>query len=264
MLLIATCDRKPAAPPAQTAVNTMRIAATEFAFGAPDTVPAGLTTIWMVNQGKEPHQTWVMRIDSGKTMADVQAAAMRGVIPNWLAFLGGPNGALPGDSSNATALLTPGPYVLVCFFSSADGKPHFMKGMSKQFTVMPAGAAMALPAGDVTITVKDYGFDVSPAITAGTHTIRMVNTGPQVHEIGLLKIESGKTMAQVQAWMGSDRKSAPPFRSVGGISGLSVGQETNFTASFGAGEYVLVCRLPDTKDGKPHLAHGMMMPFKVS
>ena len=193
----------------------MRIIASDFAFTAPDTVAAGLTNIVMVNQGKEPHQAGVARIDSAKTLAEIQAAMMGTGIPSWMSFPGAPNGAVPGDSSNVTAVLTPGNYMLVCFFTAADGKPHFMKGMTKMFVVKPAGTAMAMPAGDVTITTKDYSFEITPSITAGTHTIRMVNAGPQLHEITVLKVAPGKTMAQVQAWMGSDMKGPPPFVEMG-------------------------------------------------
>jgi len=260
----ASCNPKPAAPAAQASANSLRIVAGDFTFTAPDTVAAGVTSIVLVNQGKEPHQAVVMRIDSGKTPAEVQAGMMGNTIPSWMSFPGGPNGAMPGDSTNATATLTPGNYMLVCFLSGADGKPHLMKGMTKNFVVKPAGAAMALPTGDVTVTAKDYAFEVSPAITAGTHTVRMVNAGPQLHEIGLLKLAPGKTMAQVQAWMGTDMKSAPPFMMVGGIAGLTMGQTANFTTTFGKGDYILICFVPDAKDGKPHVAHGMMLPFKVS
>lgn len=262
--LLASCDRKPAAPPAQTAMNTLRVVATDFAYQAPDTVPAGLTDIVMVNQGKEPHQTVVFRLDSAKTTAEVMAGLMSPAIPAWITVPGGPNGALPGDSSNTVTTLTAGNYWMVCFMTGADGKAHLEKGMTKQFVVKPAGAAMALPAGDVTVTAKDYAFDVTPAITAGTHTIHMVNAGPQLHEISLLKLAPGATMAKVQAWMQGGMKGQPPMMPVGGIAGLSVGQTANFTATFTAGDYVLLCFVPDSKDGKPHFAHGMMLPLKVS
>jgi hypothetical protein len=264
LLLFAACERQAPAPAAQTSANTLRVVATDFAFAAPDTVAAGLTNIVIVNQGKEPHQAVVMRIDSAKTPAEIQAGMMGSSIPAWMVFPGGPNGAMPGDSTNATAVLTPGNYMLVCFLSGADGKPHLMKGMTRQMVVKAAGPAMAMPAGDVTITAKDYAFDVSAPITAGRHTIRMVNVGPQLHEIGLLRVAPGKTMAQVGAWMQSDMKGPPPFMPMGGIAGLSVGQTANFTTTFAPGDYILICFVPDAKDGKPHVAHGMMLPFKVS
>ncbi|HTY07301.1 MAG TPA: hypothetical protein VMC86_12350 [Gemmatimonadales bacterium] len=263
-LLVVSCERKPAAPAAQTSANPLRIITTDFAFSSPDTVPAGLTNIVMVNQGKDPHQAVVFRIDSNKTLAEVQAGLMGATIPTWITVFGGPNGAMPGDSAMTTTPLTPGNYMLVCFLNGADGKPHIAKGMIKSFVVTPAGTAMAMPAADITISTKDFAFEVSPAITAGTHTIRMVNNGPQLHEIAVMKLVPGATMAKVQAWMQSNMAGPPPLIPVGGIAGLSVGQTANFTATFGAGDYLLLCFVPDAKDGKPHVAHGMMMPFKIS
>lgn len=262
--LLLSCDRTPPPPAAQTQATALRIVTTDYAFTAPDTVPAGLTNMVMVNQGKEPHQAVVFRADSVKTQAEVQAALMSPTIPSWINVPGGPNGAMPGDSANTMATLTPGNYWLVCFLSGADGKPHFAKGMLKSFVVKPAGMAMAMPAGDVTITTKDFAFEVTPAITAGTHTIRMVNAGPQLHEIGVFKLAPGATMATVQAWVKGGMKGMPPMMPVGGIAGLTMGQTANFTATFAKGDYVLLCFVPDAKDGKSHLEHGMAMPFKVS
>ena len=31
-----------------------------------------------------------------------------------------------------------------------------------------------------------------------------------------------------------------------------------------AGNYALLCFIPDAKDGKPHLEHGMVKPFTVN
>ena len=92
----------------------------------------------------------------------------------------------------------------------------------------------------------------------------MVNAGPQIHEIALVTLAPGKTMAQAPAWMATGMKGMPPFTDAGGIAGLSVGQTANFTVTFTPGDYVLLCFVPDAKDGKPHVAHGMVMSFKVS
>src|SRR4029077_20451599 len=120
----ASCSPKPAAPAAQASANSLRIVAGDFTFTAPDTVAAGVTSIVLVNQGKEPHQAVVMRIDSGKTPAEVQAGMIGNPIPSWVCLACGPTEAMPGDTTNATATLPPGNYILLCFLSGADGKPH--------------------------------------------------------------------------------------------------------------------------------------------
>ncbi len=171
---------KKAEAPAQTAATEFTVTATDFAFAAPDTVTSGLVTLRLVDAGMEPHQVVVMRLDSGKTMADVQTMMAKpdAPVPGWLAFPIGVSVIAPGDTGNATALLVPGHYAMVCFISSPDGTPHFMKGMARPFEVVASGAAPAAePASDITITEKDYDFDVTGALTAGPHTIRVENAG---------------------------------------------------------------------------------------
>ncbi len=59
-------------------------------------------------------------------------------------------------------------------------------------------------------------------------------------------------------------KGAPPAEPVGGVVGLDKEGRGSFTANLTAGDYGLICFVPDAKDGKPHLAHGMMKTIKVS
>jgi len=263
------CARKPAPPPPPPTANVVNITGTDFAFQAPDTIPAGLTTLKFVNAGKEPHQAVLMRIDSGKTMADV-ATLMKdpnAKVPGWIAFPTGANGVVPGDSSNATATLVPGHYALLCFISSPDGTPHANKGMVHPIEVTASTApAAAEPTADLTITEKDYTWDLSAPITAGTHTFRVENAGPQVHEISIFQLAPGKTTKDFQAWVAGGMKSAPPAAEAGGVIGPMpvAGDHGFFTKTFAAGKYLFICFVPDQKDGKPHVMHGMMKEITVS
>src|SRR5256884_8800609 len=76
--------------------SLVTITATDYAFGVPDTLPAGLTTFRLVNQGKELHHANLVRLGEGKTMVDFQAGlagAMKNHTPppTWMGFAGGPN-----------------------------------------------------------------------------------------------------------------------------------------------------------------------------
>src|SRR2546422_3091676 len=89
----------------------------DYAFGIPNTIPAGLTTFRLVNQGKELHHASLVRLGEGKTAADFQAglaAAMKRHTPppSWMTFPGGPNAVTLGDTGVATPMLEPGPYGL--------------------------------------------------------------------------------------------------------------------------------------------------------
>ena len=263
--LLGAC--KKSAPAAQTAATVVTITGTDFAFVAPETVPAGLVTLHFANAGLEPHQLVVMRLDSGKTMADLQTmmADPEAPIPAWLAFPIGVSVIAPGDSGNATAVLTPGHYAMACFIASPDGTPHIMKGMVRPFEVAPNAATPAPePTADITITEKDYDFVVTGPLTPGPHTIRVENAGPQLHEVAMNQLAPGKTLADFQAWVLGGQKGPPPAKPVGGVTGPDVGGHQTFTATLAAGKYVLICFVPDQMDKKPHFMHGMIKEITVS
>ena len=247
-------------PPAAGA-SVVTITATDYAFGGPDSIPAGLVTLRLVNAGREPHQAGLVRIDSGKSGAAVEAAMTApGAPPAWTVFVGGPDVVPPGDTANSTQPLAPGRYFLVCFVPSPDGKLHLEKGMFRWLVARDASAPAPEPQlpGDVTVTLNDYGFEVAPSLTAGTHTLRVLNAGPQLHELMLLALAPGKRAADVVAWEQGGMKGIPPARPLGGIVGLTPGRSAAFRVTLAPGSYVLACFVPDATDAKSHAVHGMV------
>jgi len=237
--------------------SVVTITATDYAFGMPDTIPAGLTTFRLVNQGKELHHASLVRLGEGKSAADFQAglaAAMKSHAPppSWMTFPGGPNAVTLGDTGVATQMLEPGSYVLVCWIPSLDGVPHVMKGMME-------------PPADVTIKLTDYDFQLSQPLTAGKHVVRVENTGAQPHEIVIAALPPGKTLQDFIAWEeGGEKGPLPTGAWLGGVTTLDVGGHSEFAASFAPGSYLLLCFWPDVKDGKPHIMHGMAKQITVS
>ena len=273
-VLLASCrsDRPPAEPAVATQADApapavVAVTAADFSFDAPAKVPAGTTTFRLVNHGKELHQAQLVRLEEGKTLADLAKALQNpGPPPTWLKWVGGPNGIAPGQEANATAVLTPGQYAYLCFIPSPDGKLHVMKGMARPFEVTegPADAPTDFPAADITITLEDYGFKTSKPLTAGRHTIRVENDGPQPHEFVLLRLAPGKTTEDFAHWAESGMKGAPPAEALGGVVTLDKGGRGTFEVELTPGDYGFICFVPDAKDGKPHLAHGMVKSIKVS
>lgn len=262
---IGACAKKPAPPP--PTANVVTVMAGDYTFQAPDTIPAGLTTLMLKNLGKEVHQVIMMRLDSGKTVADLQPLFTdpEAPIPAWLYFPLGVNGIVSGDSANATATLEPGHYVMVCFLPSPDGAPHVAKGMVRTIEVTASTAALAPePTADLVITAKDYTWDVSAPITAGTHTIRMENAGPQLHEVQIFQLAPGKATTDFTTWLQGGMKGEPPAKPVGGFAGPTPGGHGFFTTTFAPGTYVFVCFVPDKGDFKPHVMHGMVKEITVS
>jgi hypothetical protein len=244
----------------------VNISATDFAFQAPAKIPAGAVTMHLVNRGKELHHAQVVKLDQGKTIDDLAKALKNpGPPPSWVKFVGGPNAVVPGKETDATSVLAPGRYAYLCFIFGPDGVIHAAKGMVHPFEVTeaPSGGIAQLPKPDVTIKMLDYDYQPSRLLTPGRRTITVENDGPQPHELALLKLAPGKRVEDFAAWAEGGMKGPPPAEPIGGVAFLDKGARGSFTAELTPGDYGLMCFVPDAKDGKPHLAHGMMKTIKV-
>lgn len=251
------------------ATHTATVHAKDFAFEAPDSITGGWTTFHLVNDGPNLHHIQLVRLDSGKTIQDLDAAMKNpGPPPRWAVFVGGPNAPSPGSSSDATLNLQPGNYAMLCMVDIPGRVPHVAKGMVHPLTVTAeTGTPAAEPGADITISESDYKFDIPATITAGNHTFKVVNSGPQPHEIEIIRLAPGKTMKDFGEFMAkayADKVDGPPpGDGIGGITAIMPGATEYFTANMTPGNYVMLCFLPDSKDGKPHLDHGMVKEFTV-
>ena len=267
LLLTLACAKQEAPPPPAPPGPpvAVRVTASEYAFQMPDTMTAGPTTFTLANTGTELHHLQIIRLEEGKTAADL-AALQPGTPAPWMVLVGGPNPAPGGREIVATVDLAPGNYVAICFIPSpppGDLKPHFMKGMIRPFTVVPATDTRAMPEAHFTITLKDYDYGFSAPIPAGEHEIKVVNAGPQDHEVAIMKLEPGKKPQDVVDWFFSGSKDPPPADPVGGTAALSPGKEAIIRVNLTPGEYALYCFVEDVKDKKMHLEHGMMKQITV-
>jgi hypothetical protein len=252
--------------PAPSGSNLVTVTAHDFALQMPDSIPAGLTTFRLLNDGKQSHHMEVVRLDSGKSGTEALSAliaAGRGVRPSWMHFVGGPNEMSPGSASNATLVLEPGGYLAFCEIPGPDPKPHFTKGMVKAFTVTAPARDAALPPTDLTITMSEYSFSFSHAIASGHHVIAVKNSGSQPHMLVIHREAPGEGVREFLAW-GEDPKGKPqPGKGWGGVTTIAPGATVVFEEDFPPGRYFLICFTPDARDGKPHFAHGMLKEIEV-
>lgn len=193
----------------------------DFKFDAPDEIPAGLTEFRFLNKGPSIHHMQILKLTNGKTFSDLRTAlARQGPPPKWMKEVGGPNAPAPGTESNATLILEPGNYAIICFVD-IGGTPHFAKGMVRPLKVVAAsGPVASSPTPDITATLFDYNFRLSAPILAGTHTIKVVNTGTQNHELELVQLAPGKTANDFLAWAGAGMKGPPAAKPIGGIAAI--------------------------------------------
>jgi plastocyanin len=238
--------------------NVVDVVARDFFFQAPDTIPAGLTTLRLrVEQGG--HIAVLVRLDSGHTVADLLRARREGhPRPGWAHFIGGPGFPPSGGTANATMTLTPGYYVLICDVRDTSGMRHFEKGMFHALVVRPRAAtarSASPPRADVIATMRDYSFDFSAPIHSGERTLRVVNGGSVMHEFRVVHVLPGHTGRESLAWKPGD-KTPRPDEDVTAIVGLVPGAELTTTVPFVAGEYVVLC--------VPQIAHGMIQVVRVA
>lgn len=103
--VLAACASKDASKNASAADTTkavaavphqMTVVAADYNFTAPDEVPAGLMTVHLVDNGSEMHHVAFVKLNDGKTMADVaQALKAQGPPPAWMVDHGGSESAAP-------------------------------------------------------------------------------------------------------------------------------------------------------------------------
>ena len=266
MLLLSACgpatlSEAASVPP----IPEITIKATEYAFDAPAQIEAGLVSIILENHGQEPHHVQFVRLNNGVTMQQFQIALQQGPEAAVLVTIaGGPGTVAPGGHQQVTLELIPGHYVLLCFASGHDDVPHLAKGMVAPLEVVPrtSQAHMPEPKADGTVKLLDFSFVLQSEIKAGKQVWQVVNEGQQPHEIALIKLAEGKTMADATAFMQSPH-GALPFELVGGFQAIAPGKSGWLDLDLQPGNYVAMCHVPDPASGKTHLEMGMIMPFSV-
>ena len=255
------------APVVSAAPQTITITARNFAYDAPDTVSAGMVTIKLVNQGPDLHHVQLIHLTDGKTAADLEAGLKTmkpgSPPPPWAHDVAGPNSPVPGGEQSIMEQLAPGNYAIACFIPGADGVPHVMKGMIRPLTVTPATTAAApAPTADINVTMTDYAWQITPEITAGKHIIKIENAAEQSHEMFIAMLAPGKKPGDLATWV-EKQVGPPPGKPIGGISGMAKGAVVYLPVDLEPGEYGIFCFLPDAKDGKMHVAHGMLRQISV-
>jgi len=261
LVLVMGACQSVAKPPEVT------ITAKEYAFEVPASIGGGVVAVKLSNTGKEPHMAQLIRLNDGVTFDQLQAALQGGdpgAALSLVSVAGGIYTTPPGATQAATLDLKAGDYAVMDFGAGEDQVPYMVKGMLQPFKVT-AGSSSAEPASDVAVTLKEYSFEMPTELKAGSHTFKVSNQGTQPHEILLLKLAEGKTMADVQAALSNPESGEPPPGDmVGGALAIGPGLRSWTTLELTPGNYMAICFIPDSGDGKSHLEHGMMMPIKVN
>jgi hypothetical protein len=138
-----------------------------------------------------------------------------------------------------------------------DATSHYMRGMAKGFVVTGPAEPGRAAQGDDTLSLSEYAFTFAHPLTAGVHTIAVMNKGAQLHTVVMVRLPAGVTSDQFIDWTKDPRGKQPPAIDAGGVTEISPGATVMFGERFVPGRYALVCFSTDAKDGKPHFMHGM-------
>lgn len=130
--------RVTAAPAAATSepATDLVMKLNDYGFDVSGPLTAGRHVVRVENDGPQPHEVAIVRLEPGKSPEDFANWAEKPVGPNPGKMAGGISGIMPGTKAWIEVNLEPGEYALLCFFPDGkDGKAHFLHGMAKRVTV---------------------------------------------------------------------------------------------------------------------------------
>ena len=256
---------------AATQAVTIHAAAPRF----PKTLTIGLVALTLINDAKQEYSAGFGRINPGVSEAAVRridaltntSANPLGAIAQLfkdVTVLGGVDDLLPGASQTAiVSLLTPGLYAVSV--TPTQGADHLLF-----FTVTAGPGTATLPAGDVSLTLKNFKFSGLPQhLAAGTVTFRVTNSSTMVHEMEVIRLTSGKTQKDLAAYIRAHytNPGPPPAWTLddGGMGIIAPHESATVRVTLMPGYYAVVCFMPDmNKHGEPHVKEGMFGHFTVS
>lgn len=248
---------------------TAAFVAHDYSFEGPSELMAGWQNVLLRNDGAEVHHLQFARLNDGvSTEQFFQALAEEGEAALALGTLTGGVGMIPpGTEAEVLVDFTqPGTYVLLCFITNAEGVPHLALGMTDVLQVVgeaASGDAAAEPTADIEVRMRDFAFTMPTSVPTGEHVWKIVNDGPQPHEMALMKLNEGVTLEQFMASMATGGEGELPAMPIGGAQALSLGLSSFITYDLAPGDYVAICFVPDPETGEPHVALGMIAGFTV-
>jgi hypothetical protein len=258
------------------APTVLEVTAEDYAFRAPDTTPAGWTTVRLDNEGDEHHFVVLLRLPEGRTFdeyvvrvaepfnqvwyrlrdgqigPDEAMEELGADLPEWFWTTeprGGAGLLLPGGTAEVTVRLEPGDYVLECYMKTPEGEFHAMEGMARPLTVTDQRVVATPPAADISLTVRVDGIDLVGSPTAGRTTFAVTfaeHPGgvPLTNAVHLARLNDASDAEEVVRWtnwLPVDGLQEPaPANFLGGLQPKPEGERGYFTVDLEPGTYLLV------------------------
>ena len=261
-----------------SAPPVVKVTAVDYAFAAPDTIPAGWVTFRMPNKGTESHHFHLDRLPEGRTFPEWREAfdepadsimqlvaegkidsakageAIERVTPDWAALgdrgkiqtQGGVGLVAPGHTGQATHKVEPGHYVMICVIDAPSGRIHASLGMVSGLVAVDSSVGQSPPSPDVTVQAEQRSIRMKMGLKTGKQTI-----GFRVEEVP--EELKGGTDGYYGVWLTRlndttgkqeisewDYQNPTPYESLGGFEYLPPNQTAYMTANLKSGRYAWI------------------------
>ena len=250
----------------EPAVVVFRV--TDRSIEAPESIPAGLTTIRLVNDGSVRHELTLIRADDGRTADELESQTKR---QNWPATWAPPVASIraeAGESNEFTVRLVPGIFAAVDWSAGSDSIPYSAFGAYTGFEVSESDSAGGAWSQDtVEIGLEDFFFTGIQDLSAGRQNFKILNrSDDQSHALTLVPLDEGQTAAELFENYRSVKFGGSSIENLErqvGIGWIGAGQEIEYSIELAAGNYAVVCLIPDGFPGRPHVNLGMLGQITV-
>jgi len=218
--------------------NVVEVTAAGLTFEAPDTIPAGWTTLRFANGTEMVHFVFAWKMPVGYGVEEHQellapvfqegmdhlaagdadaAMATFNTIPAWsgeMVPMGGPGLTGAGEVSRVTQYLEPGTYLLECYVKT-DGIFHSYNseegvyGMVEEVVVVPSvdGPAGGPTADLELVLTVENGIQIQGEVTPGEHTVEVTFADQTTHanfaghDIHVAQLTPDTDLGSVEHWM---------------------------------------------------------------
>jgi hypothetical protein len=227
----------------------------------PDVVTPGLARIDFGNNAQGEHALQLIRIDEGHTPQEAlqlagQWANKGKPLPDWIHPAGGTPVTEPRAKSTTTQNMELGEYFVID--THLKGPPQ----IEATFKVV-GEREDAPPNAKAQIQAYEYGFKTT-GLERGRTEVLIKNTGKQPHEVAAARLKPGKTLADVKAYLKNQGGPSPVSNTdVESTSVIEGGTSQVTTLEFKAGNYALLCFVPDREGGPPHAFKGMVSQVAI-
>jgi hypothetical protein len=96
----------------------------------------------------------------------------------------------------------------------------------------------------IEVSATEYAFSVPPEVRGGVVAMRFTNTGSLPHEFAFGRIDPGRGLEDLRAFVESGEEPPDWMHDVAGVPALSPGRSVTVTRTLAPGTYTFLCYLP--------------------